>query len=100
MAKYGFHPTLKTLALTLLVLSVLIGLGLILEHTTHHHDNHNTCGICLLASSLFITAIAIFFCFHVNVTPIEIILQSLYSTPILDLRIIRAPPDLNLNLNR
>jgi len=96
MAKQQIYKYLNTLARVMVIATVMFGFGLILEHTTHHLDDHDTCEICWLASVLFVSTVVLLCHFHIYCTRIKFKAQTFYSTPVLNSRIIRAPPALLL----
>lgn len=56
--------------LPLLIISAIAGLSGVLYHTTHCHEDHGHCHICLLAATLIIAIVAgiAFFMYRSSIT--------------------------------
>jgi len=76
----------------LAIAAILFGLWLIIEHSTHHLEDHAECEVCSIASILTVF-IAIAFVFILEITTrLYIKFMSVSSRPVLNYSIIRAPP--------
>jgi len=100
MKKTGIHSKFQVWLIGLSTIALLIGLIGILYHLSHHHGDLDNCEICLLGSSLFVTAIVLAVFLSEFIGLLYIPAQDSVISTVRTFHIIRAPPVILLRINQ
>jgi O-antigen ligase len=92
MSDHRYQIYFVKIVRTLIIIALLTGFGLILEHATHHHIEYDSCEICLFASALLVAGLLTFFFFQKKIFQFYVVLQRYKATHTFDDKTSRGPP--------